>query len=154
MTLLVDELYENVIFEQEFRINKTLQLAHFRPWIIKWGTPDGTMVCQIWQDATLLKEVKLTSTEINLNVTATYAHGQLRFDTSPLQLNHDRSQEYTYYTVKIFMENNTTDSNNFYGIVRRYENKFYPTYGAVDINGEGVNDMIEPMGFEMFEWSY
>lgn len=154
MTLLIDELYDGVVFEQNFQINRSIQLVHFRPWIIKWGTPDGEMVLQILKDAEVLKEVRLTSTEINAAITGTYFHGQLRFDTSPLQLNHDRKNEYTEYTVKLFMDGVTTDSDNFYGAIRRYELKFYDTYGTGVIDNEAPNDMVEPLGFELFEYTY
>lgn len=155
MTLIVDELYNNVVFAQNFRINKTIQLAHFRPWIIKWGNPaDGELVLQILQNDVILKEVRLASADINAQIPATYFHGQLRFDTSPLQLNHDSTQEWTEYTAKLFMDGYTNDSQNFYGAIRRYEQKFYDTYGDVDLTGEAPNDMVEPLGFELFEWTY
>jgi hypothetical protein len=155
MTLLVDELFPGVVFTQNFRIKRSMQLAHFRPWIIKWGNPaDGEMVLQILQNDEVLKEVRLTSEEINANITATYFHGQLRFDTEPLQLNHYRKAEWTEYQVKIFMDGYTKDATNFYGIVRRYENKIYPTYGDGVVDGEPLTDTLDPMGFELFEYTY
>ena len=154
MTLVIDELYPSVVFEQNFRINKTIQLAHFRPWIIKWGTPDGEVVLQILRNDEVLKEVRLDSLEINTEINATYFHGQLRFDTEPLQLNHDRKLEWTEYTAKLFVENGTKDSSNFYGAIRRYEQKFYDIYGNDVVNNEALNDMIEPLGFELFEYTY
>ena len=155
MTLLVDELFDGITFTQKFRIDRTIQLAHFRPWIIKWGTPtDGDLVLQIYQGATMLKEVRLTATEINAELTSTYFHGQLRFDTSPLQLNHDRDAEFTEYEARLFTDGMTTDGNNFYGTIRRYEQKFYDTYGTGVTGGEAPNDMVEPLGFELFEWRY
>lgn len=154
MTLVVDELFDGVVFTQNFRINKTMSLAHFRPWIIKWGIPDGQLVMQILQNDEVLKEVKLESELINTMIPGTYAHGQLRFDTNPLQLNHDRREEWTYYQIKLFTENSTYDNNNFYGAIRRYELKFYDTYGLDVVDGEPPNDMVDPMGFELFEYNY
>lgn len=155
MTLLVDELYPGITFAQNFRINRSMQIVHFRPWIIKWGTPAaGDLVLQILQNTTVLKEVRLTATEINTLIPGTYFHGQLRFDLEPLQLNHDRASEYTEYRVKIFTDGISKDVNNFYGTVRRYEQKFYDTYGATVVGGEAGNDMIEPLGFELFEYTY
>lgn len=154
MTLLVDELYNGITFTQNFRINRSMSLAHFRPWIIKWGTPDGEMVLQILQGATVLKEVRLTALEINAAIPATYFHGQIRFDVEPLQLNHDRTQEWTEYTAKLFMDGYSTDPSNFYGVIRRYEQKFYDIYGDGVVNNEAANDMIEPLGFELFEYRY
>jgi len=155
MTLVLDELFDGVTFTQNFRIQKTMQLVHFRPWIIKWGTPPaGDMVLQILKDAVILKEVRLTAAEINAAIPATFFHGQLRFDLEPLQLNYNRKEANTEYQVKIFMDGYVTDSDNFYGLIRRYEQKFYPTYGAGVTGGEAVNDTIEPLGFELFEYTY
>lgn len=155
MTLLIDELYPGITFSQNFRINRTIQLAHFRPWFIKWGNPpSGDLVLQVYQGATPLKEVRLTAAEINAQITATYFHGQLRFDTSPLQLNHDRSAAWTEYNIKIFTDGVPRDPSNFYGLIRRYEKKFYDIYGVDVVDNEAPNDMIEPLGFELFEWSY
>ena len=155
MTLVIDELYPNIVFPQNFRINRTLQLEHFRPWIIKWGTPpSGDLVLQILQNDAVLKEVRLTAAEINAEITATYFHGQIRFDTGPLQLNHDRDAEFTEYEARLFTDGVPFDTNNFYGAIRRYELKFYDTYGDDVINGEAPNDMVEPLGFELYETRY
>jgi hypothetical protein len=155
MTLVVDELYDGVTFTQNFRIQRSMQLAHFRPWIYKQGTlVDGDFTLQILQDAVVLKEVSINYVDINAELTATYSHGQLRFDTEPLQLNHDREAEYTEYQVKLFMANHTTDNQNFMSLVRRYEQKFYRTYGDGVVDGEAPNDMVEPLGFELFEYTY
>jgi hypothetical protein len=52
------------------------------------------------------------------------------------------------------MDNHTLDENNFVGIVRRYEQKFYDTYGDGVEDNEAPNDLVEPLGFELFRWSY
>lgn len=153
MTLVVDELFDNIIAPQPFRIKQSIQVAHVRPWIIKWGTPPGEMVLELYQNGELLTESRLTSTEINAQIPASFAHGQLRFDFPALQLNHDYSAEYTDYEWRLRVEAGGTDQNNFYGIVRRYEQKIYETYGQDVVNGESPNDMIEPFGFEIFEYN-
>ena len=138
MTLVIDELFDGITFTQNFRINRTLQLVYFRPWIIKWDTPPaGEMVVQILYNAEVLKEVRLSAATINAAIPATYFHGQLRFDMEPLQLNHDRKQEFTEYQIKIFMDGYVTDSDNFYGLIRRREQKFYDTYGDGVVGGRG-----------------
>lgn len=153
MTLLIDELYDGVIFENNFRIKKSIQLAHIRPWILKWGVPaTGEMVLQILKDDEVLKEVRLTTSEINAALPSTYGHGMLRFDMDPLQLNHDRKLEYTEYTIKLFMDGYITDGSNYYAAIRRYELKIYDTYGDGVISGEPTNDMLDPLGFELYEY--
>ncbi len=155
MTIVVDELYDGVVFTQNFKINRSIQLAHFRPWIVKWGSiTSGDLVLQVLKDDEVLKEVKINYVDINAAITATYFHGQIRFDTMPLQLNHDHRLESTEYQVKLFMESSTFDDNNFIGTVRRYEHKFYELYGDGALNNEAPNDMVEPLGFELFEYTY
>jgi hypothetical protein len=155
MTLLVDELYPGVVFEQNFRIKKTVSMPHFRPWIYKQGTiQDGELTLEILQDGELLKTATIDYAKINEEITGTYAHGQIRFDLDPMQLNHDRKEEWTNYTVRLYMDNHTKDTANFIGAVRRYELKVYDTYGDGVVNNEAPNDMIEPLGFEIYRWRY
>lgn len=130
-----------------------MNLAHIRPWIVKWGTIlDGDLVLQVLQNDEVLVESVITSAEINVEIPGTYFHGQIRFDFDSLQLNHDRQDLYTEYALKLFMRNHTTNTTNFIGAIRRYELKFYDTYGEGVINNEAPNDMVEPLGFELFEW--
>lgn len=155
MTLLVDELWNGITFEQNFKINRSIQVIHLRPWIYKHGILlSGDLTLQILQGGELLKEVSVNYADINTEIPGTYAHGQIRFDTEPLQLNHDRTAEFTEYTIKLFMDNYTTNTNAFIGAIRRYELKFYDTYGTDVINNEASNDMVEPMGFEIFYYNY
>lgn len=155
MYLVVDELYDGVVFEQNFRIQRTMNVAHFRPWIYKQGTlVDGVFTLEILQNGELLKTSTIDYTEINSAVPSTYGHGYIRFDFDSLQLNHDRKQAYTEYTVKLYMSGHTTDTNNFIGTIRRYELKFYDTYGTDVLLGEAPNDMVEPLGFELYEYKY
>lgn len=155
MTLVVDELYDGIVFEQPFRIQENISVAHIRPWIYKHQFPStGSLTVEVFEGATLLKRVQLASSEINAQIPGTYAHGMIRFDTDPFQLNHNCNQEYTEFTMRIYMDGYTTDTQNFYGMIRRYELKFYETYGQDVIDGEAPNDMVEPGGFELFEYIY
>lgn len=155
MTLLVDELYPGIVFEQNFRIKDTIQMAHFRPWIYKHGTlVDGDLTLEVIYDGQILTTETIGFEKINEEIPGTYAHGQIRFDFDALQLNHDRKSEWTNYTIRLYMDNHTRDTDNFMGAVRRYELKFYDTYGAGVVSNEAPNDMIEPLGFEVYEWRY
>ena len=155
MTLVVDELYPGVVFEQNFRIKNTIQMPHLRPWIYKHGTiQDGELTLEILWNGQVLKTATIDFTTINLEIPGTYAHGQIRFDLGSLQLNHDRKLEWTEYTLRLYMDNHTRDINNFMGTSRRYELKFYDTYGDGVIDNEAPNDMVEPLGFEIYRWRY
>lgn len=155
MTLLVDELFNGITFEQNFRIEKSISLAHVRPWIYKHGVlQSGNLRCEIWEGATMLKQVQIPYTTINAEIPGTYAHGQIRFDMNSLQLNHNTNNQYTEYTIKVYMDAYTNLTSAFVGTVRRYELKFYDTYGTGVIANEAPNDMVEPLGFELFEYKY
>lgn len=155
MTLVVDELYPGIVFEQKFRIQESIQLAHFRPWFYKHGSPsDGEMVLQVSSEHNILREARISSEDINEQIPGTFAHGQLRFDVSPLKLNHNRKQEWTEFKVAIFMDGYTLDTSNFYGLVRRYEQEFLPVYGEFQEDGVLFNSMIAPLGFELYKVGY
>lgn len=153
MTLVIDELFDGIVFSQNFQIRKSLSIAHVRPWVYKHGNlVSGDMVCEIWEGPDLLKTITIPYTTINSEIPGTYAHGQIRFDTAPLQLNHDSTQTWTEYTIKFYMDNYTNNPAAFVGLVRRYELKIYDTYGDGVISNEAPNDMVEPLGFELFEY--
>lgn len=155
MTLLVDELFNGITFEQNFKIQRHVSLAHFRPWIYKHGAlQTGSLTCEVWQGATMLKRVQIPHTIINNEIPGTYAHGQLRVDMDALQLNHNTLNEWTEYKVKVYMSGYTNLSTGFIGVIRRYELKFYDTYGTGVIANEAPNDMVEPLGFELYEYKY
>ena len=157
MTLLVDELYTGIVFEQPFRIQKHVNLAHIRPWIYKQGNlASGDLTLEVLQGSTVLKAVSINYTDINTNIPGAYAHGQIRFDTGSLQLFHDTTNEWTEYKLRLYMDNFTNSTTAFIGAIRRHEAKFTITYGLnVDlITNEAPNDMIEPLGLELFEYIY
>lgn len=155
MTLVIDELYNGIVFSQNFRIKKSISVAHIRPWIYKHDTLlTGTLTLEVWQGSDLLKTAQIPYTTINTEIPGTYAHGQIRFDLDSLQLNHDTTQEWTEYTFKLYMSGYTNNPSAFIGAIRRYELKFYDTYGEDVISNEAPNDMVEPMGFEVFEYKY
>jgi len=152
MTLLVDELYDGIKFIQRFRINRSLQIAHIRPWIYKQGLlTTGELVMEVYQGSDLLNSARIDHTEINEGIPAAYAHGMIRFDFDQLILHHDCETEWTEYEFHLFTENYVTDFP-FIGSVRRYELKFYDTYGLGVIDSEAPNDFVEPMGFELHEY--
>lgn len=155
MTLIIDELFGNKEVVQPFRINRSLQLAHVRPWAIKWGSPSGgNLVTEFYQGADLLKLINTPIADIVDAVDGTYGHGPLRIDTSPLRLNHNRKNAFTEYTIKWYISGSTQDASNFIGLIRRYEAKFYPTYGDDLVSGDAPNSMVQPFGFELFELTY
>lgn len=154
MTLLVDELYNGIVFEQNFRIQKSISIAHIRPWIYKHGAlQSGVFTCEVLEGSTVLKTGTIAFTDINTAIPATYGHGQIRFDMNSLQLNHNTNNEWTEYKLKFYISG-YTNAATFLGLVRRYELKIYDTYGQDVLNNEAPNDMVESLGFEVFEYNY
>lgn len=152
-TLIVDELYDGVTFEQEFKIQRDTNLAHIRPWVYKHGTlQDGDFQCQVLEGATVLATATINYATINAEFTDNYAHGFIRFDFDSLALHVPEGSAEGTYKLQFSMQSHTTDTNNFLGIVRRWEDKTYETYGTGVSGGEAQNDMIEPAGLELFEY--
>jgi hypothetical protein len=156
MTLLIDELWPGVVFEQPFRIQKSMSLYHVRPWVYKHGNPPaGEMVLQLMSGEYILREARIGAAAINSAAPLPFAHGPLRFDMNSLQLNHDRTQEFTEFKIRIFMDGYTADANNFYGVIRRYERPFYDIYGVGFNPEEGlIKDTVAPLGFELYKVDY
>lgn len=154
MTLIVDELKENIIFNQAFRIKNSLSIAHIRPWIYKHGVLNsGVLTLKIYQGLRLLKTAEIDYTVINNSISGTYAHGQIKFDMASLQLNHNSKEEWTEYRMELSMQG-YVNSPTFIGAVRRFEGHFYTVYGDVNFSGDAVNDMVEPLGYELFEYEF
>lgn len=152
-TLLVDELYPGVVFEQPIKITKNIMVAHIRPWIYRRNDlVDGDFQLEVFDDATLLASRTINYVDINAAFTEDYAHGYIRFDFDPLQLNVPETLSEKEYILKFSMINHTLDTNNFIAISRQYEQKIYPTYGAGVIGNEAPNDMVEPGGVEIYNY--
>jgi hypothetical protein len=145
-TLLIDELFSGVVFSQDLVVKRDIGVKYIRPWIYKQGIiGDGQLACRVFDNGVLLKEVFIDHTTINENITATYAHGFIRFDMEPLVLLlPDRVTEKTF-TIEFEMVNHTTDVSNFIAINRSWENKIYDTAVVAP------NDAVEPAGIEIYE---
>jgi len=152
-TLLVDELYSGKEFNQPVKIDRSINVVYIRPWIYKQGQlQSGELVVEVYDGATKLAESSLSYTEINEGIPANYAHGFIRMQFDSLILRVPEGQLEKEYLLKFYMNNHVTNFNNFIGIVRRWEAKTYPTYGPGVVDGEAVNDFIEPAGLEIFNY--
>jgi len=151
-TLKIDELYPGIVFPQPVKILRDIQVAHIRPWIILWGTLiDGDLQCTVKDGSTILKQSTVNYVDLNAGKDLAYAHGFLRIDIDVvLRVPEGLSEK--EYTIEYEMINHTQDASNFVGIVRRWENKTYPTYGDGVVGGEAPNDNVEPSGLELFEY--
>lgn len=151
-TLLVDELYDTVNFDQTFRIDRNINIAHVRPWIYKHGTlQDGDFTLEVYEGATLLATSTINHSTINEAFTDDFAHGYLRFDFDSLNLKVAEGNIEQEYSLRFYMDNHSTNTSNFIGIVRNWEIKYYDTYGAGVVNNQAPNDAVEPGGIEIYE---
>lgn len=152
-TLIVDELFDGVVFDQEFKIFRDIDVAVIRPWVYLHGTlADGELQIEILEGSTVLLTQTLTTAEINAAKTETYAHGFMRFCFDALSLRVPEGATEATYRFKLSMINYTDDSNNFLGIVRNWENRIRDLYGSGVIGNQAPNDFIEPAGFEIHEY--
>lgn len=147
--LLFDELFTGVTFTQNIVLKKSCAVAWIRPWIYKEGTlTDGQFRLQIYDGATLLKTIDIDYTTINENIPATYAHGYLRFDVSPLALNVADTETEHVYTLKFSMINYTDHASKFIAICREWDKRKYPIFGS-----EPDGDIEEPAGYELYNYA-
>jgi hypothetical protein len=147
-TLLIDELYSGVVFTQTISIETNQVLAHIRPWIFKSGTlADGDFRLQVYDGATLLKQVDIPYTSINAEFTEAYAHGYIRFDVEPLFLGVNDDESSHIYTLKFSMVNYTNDTSNYIAICRDWNDPKYQIY-----NGPPANDSLAPAGIELYTY--
>lgn len=144
-------MFDGVVFNQVMRISRRQYIAHVRPWIYLHGTlADGQFQLEVLDGATVLGTYQIDYTLLNGVKVNDYFHGYVRFDTDGLMLNVPEGQTNKEYTFRFTMQNHTTDSGNFLGIVRTWENKIGITYGDVDGNNQAVNDSVEPAGIELY----
>lgn len=152
-TLIVEQLFDGVTFSQAIRVNRNVSVAHIRPWVFLNGTlADGDFQCRVLQGATGLAVATISYTDINAAKTEDYAHGYIRFDFDSLILHRNEGEEKTEYIFEFSMINHTTDPTNFLAICREWDIKSAIVYGDVDGNGDAVNDMVEPAGYEIYEY--
>lgn len=151
--LVVEQLFNGVVFTQPIRVSRNISVAHIRPWIFLNGKlVDGDFQCRVLQGANELVVVTIPFADINAITVEDYAHGFIRFDFDSLILNRNEGEEKTEYIFEFSMINHTSDPNNFLSIVREWDIKSGLVYGDVDGNGDAVNDFIEPAGYEIFEY--
>lgn len=154
-TLLVDELFSGVQFNQKIKISEDLNLAHVRPWIYKQGVlQDGDFKLTIFDGGNELISSEISYVDINEAIPADFFHGYIRFDFKSAALRVPEKVSEKEYTFRFEMINHTTDTNNFIAISRTWDQKIYPIYGEDVINNEPPNDSVEPGGVELYAWKH
>ena len=152
-TLIVEPLFDGITFTQNIKVSRTISVAHIRPWVYMNGTlGDGTFRCRVLQGGNELAVSDISYTDVNAAKTETYAHGYIRFDFDSLILHRAEGEEDTEYTFEFTMQGHTTDPINYIGICKEWDIKSGICYGDVDGQGEPVNDLISPAGYQIFEY--
>ena len=151
-TLLVTDFITDEVVEMPFKITRTYNISHIRPWIYKEGVlENGTFELYIYDGETLLGGSSIATSDINSVISDTYAHGFVRFDFESLLLHVPERELEKEYTIKfIYTAPQTTSSLS---IVRRWQAKIYDTYGTGVIDNEAPNDTLEPYGIEFYEYT-
>lgn len=150
-TLVIDEMYPGVVFSQDFKIFNDAGVKHIRPWIYVEGTlADGDLQMEVLDGATVLKTKTINFADINSAKEDTYVHGYIRFDLGNLVLRIPEGSTEKEYIVRFEMINHTKDTGNYLAMCRQWDTKVYDTYGAGVVNNEPPNDMVEPVGLEIY----
>lgn len=153
-TLLVDELFPGINFDQDVKIFRDTNIESIRPWVYIEGTlVDGDFTLEVLDGATSIATSTITHTQINAAKTETYAHGYMRFDFNSLALHIPEGASEKEYTLRFSMQNHTKDLNNYIAIARIWDIRFYDVYGDVTA-GEPPNDSVEPAGIEIYEQKF
>ena len=152
-TLIVEQLFTGITFTQPIKVSRSISVAHIRPWVFLNGTlADGNFQCRVLQGANVLAVSTIPFFSVNAVKVEDYAHGFIRFDFESLILHLNEGEEKTEYIFEFSMVGYTNDPTNYLSIVREWDIKSGITYGDVDLNGDAVNDQIEPAGYEIFEY--
>ena len=150
--LVVNELFDGVVFSQIFRISRNINIKHIRPNVYLHGTlATGDFQLEILKGATVLLTKQINFVDINAAKTETFAHGFIRFDFDSLSLNVGEGNTKEEYILRFTMQNYVDDVDNFLGIVRNWEFKINDIFGSGVVDNQAQNDMIEPAGFEIYE---
>lgn len=154
-TLLIDELFPGITFDQNFKILRDTNVACVRPWVYLEGTlVDGDFQLEVLDGATVLATSTINYTTINTAKTETYAHGYMRFDFDSLALHIPEGASEKEFTFRFTMQNHTKDLNNYLAISRIWDIRFYSIYGSGVVAGEPPNDSVEPAGIEIYEQKF
>ena len=146
-TLLIEELYPGVQFDQPIKIRRPINLAVIRPWIYKQGTlVDGELTLEVLQGVNSLATIVIDFSDINTEIPAPYAHGYIRFEFDSLQLNVEEGQAETEYILRFSMENHTLDTTNYIAISRDWDDPKMEVYGV------GPSDVQDPAGIELYNY--
>lgn len=149
MSLLVQQPLSSTPVSQRARIARSINVAAIRPWIYVEGSPDGILRMEILQDDVLLATNDIPCSQIVAAKLDLYVHGWLRFSFESLQLNVPEDQVNTEYEIRLSLVSNTT------GLIawnREWDFPKYENYGALNDDGDPVNDMIAPYGYELYVW--
>jgi hypothetical protein len=146
-TLLVDELFPGVVFDQRLILTRSANISDIRPWIYIHNTlQDGDFQLEVIQGSTTLVTKTINFATINAAKTEDYFHGYIKFEFDSLQLNVAEGNSSEEYILRFQMINHTLDNNNFLGIVRDWEN---PKYTLIDV---ALNDSVAPAGIEVYAY--
>ena len=153
-TLIVEPLFSGVTFTQNIKVDRSVSVAHIRPWVYIHNTlVDGDFQCRVLQGASELAVATINFADINLAKTETYAHGFIRFDFESLILHRAEGEENTDYIFEFSMINHTSNPTNYIGVVREWDLLSTIIYGDLNIAGDGpINSMVAPVGYDIFEY--
>ena len=146
-TLIIEQLFDGVVFDQPITIKRDTAIAHIRPWIMKFGTLlTGDLQLEVIQASTTLATKTINFSEIESAISDPHAHGFIRFDFDALNLRIGEGNTEETYTLRLKMINYTNNPNAVISLVRAWD---VPIYVNTD---SPVNDVIKAFGIEIYTY--
>lgn len=145
--LVIEQLFDGVVFDQPITIQRDTAIAHIRPWIMKFGTLlTGDLQIEVIQASTTLATKTINFSEIESAISDPYAHGFIRFDFDALNLRIGEGNTEETYTLRLKMINYTNNPTGYIALTRAWD---VPIYENTD---SPANDMVKAFGIEIYTY--
>ncbi len=144
--LLIEEITVAGI-EQEIRLQQNASVREIRLNLLKWGTPTGKFIIEIYQDAELIDSITTPFSTLNAEIADDYGYGFFRF---VVNLPFKKTNPYSIYSIKLSAS--TFDSSNFYAWTKNWETDLDNLYGSGVVDGRTDEDSLKPYFFEIAQY--
>ena len=117
MSSLYTEVIDSSGIETTIRLYRDTVIKHIRPHIYRESyLPNGDLQLEILEGSDVLMTKTINYVDINALGGAEWTRGFLRYDTD-IVLHHDKTQDYTEYTLRIKMINYTPNTSSSINLV-------------------------------------
>jgi hypothetical protein len=131
-----DELEQNITF------NENTTLRYIRLMLMKYGDVQGDIKVTLYKNTDVVATATITESQINSNVTGTYAYGFFRFDF--LRGINVASGDYKLGLQGLGDYLTTWSSSKYWAWIQEHENKIVDTIGTINSDGN------QPRSFRLY----